>query len=146
MAIGIMIIFFFGHLYPPSFSLGVMVLSGIGMGFTYAMPYAIVPDAVEYDYLRTGERKEGAFYGIWTFGIKIGQAIAMGITGLVLTLGQYIPETTQSVDSMLSIRLLVGPIPAFIFIAGAVVLAFYPIDEKRYNQICEEIEEMEARM
>ena len=146
MASGIMVMFFFGHLYPPSFSLAVMVFTGIGMGFTYAMPWAIVPDAVEYDYLRTGERKEGAFYGIWTFGIKIGQAIAMGITGLVLTLGQYIPETTQSAESMLSIRLLVGPIPAFIFIAGAVVLAFYPITEERYNQICEEIEQMEARM
>ena len=49
-----------------------------GMGFTYAMPYAMVPDAIEYDYLETGERTEGAFYGIWTFCFKIGQALALG--------------------------------------------------------------------
>jgi Na+/melibiose symporter-like transporter len=36
------------------YSLTTMFVSGIGMGFLYAMPYAMVADAVGYDYLLTG--------------------------------------------------------------------------------------------
>ena len=145
LSAGVMVIFFLGHLYPESFSLAVMVISGIGMGFTYALPYAMVPDAVEYDYLLSGERREGAFYGIWTFGLKIGQAVSLLIVGGVLSLAGYVPDAAQSEMSRLGIRLLIGPIPAAIMIAAAVVLHFYPITEERYAEICREIKEMEAR-
>ena len=146
MAAGIMVLFFLGHLRPVGFSLGVMVLTGIGMGFTYALPYAIVPDAVEYDYLLSGERREGAFYGIWTFGLKIGQAVSLAIVGGVLSLTGYVPDIAQSESAIWGIRLLIGPIPAVIMVGAAVILHFYPITEERYKEICAQIREMEARM
>ncbi|HNW27088.1 MAG TPA: MFS transporter [Spirochaetota bacterium] len=144
-AANVMVMFFLGHLYPVTFSIALMFTAGIGLGFTYVMPWAMVPDAVEYDYLLSGERTEGAFYGIWTFGIKIGQAISLAITGAVLSLSGYVPEAAQTPDALLGIRLLVGPITAVIFIAGAVVLYRYPINEKRYNEILDQIKEMEKR-
>ncbi|MBP7738667.1 MAG: MFS transporter [Spirochaetes bacterium] len=144
-ALNIMILFFLGHLYPVGFSIALMCSAGIGLGFTYVMPYAMVPDAVEYDYLLSGERTEGAFYGIWTFGIKIGQAIALAITGAVLSLVGYVPDAVQSAEAQLGIRLLVGPITAVIFVLGVVVLYLYPINEKRYNEIIAQIAEMEKK-
>jgi GPH family glycoside/pentoside/hexuronide:cation symporter len=139
-----MVLFFVGHLYPISFSLVLMFFAGTGMGFTYAMPYAMVPDAIEYDYLKTGERTEGAFYGIWTFGIKIGQAIALGISGAVLSLSGYIAEVEQAASALFGIRLLLGPIPAMIFILALIALYYYPINESRYNEILDRIQKMEA--
>jgi len=139
-----MVLFFFGHLYAVSFSLVLMFLAGMGMGFTYAMPYAIVPDAVEYDYLQTGQRTEGAFYGIWTFGIKIGQAAALGISGAVLSLTGYIADADQTASALFGIRLLLGPIPAVIFMLALITLYYYPINETRYNEILGAIKEMEA--
>ncbi|HSV96480.1 MAG TPA: MFS transporter [Spirochaetota bacterium] len=143
-AIGILLLFAFGHRFPVSFSFIVMFFTGTGFGFTFAMPYAIVPDAVEYDYLLTGERTEGAFYGIWTFGIKIGQALALAISGLVLSLFGYMPEVAQSESSLLGIRLLLGPIPAVILVLSIVTLYLYPINEKRYNEILAAIQGREA--
>lgn len=143
-SLAVMILFFIGHLYPISISFALMFLAGIGLGFTYVMPWAMVPDAVEYDYLLTGERTEGAFYGIWTFGIKLGQAVALGIMGGILSLTGYLPDVVQTATASLGIRLLIGPISAFIFVLATVVLCFYPITEDRYNQILEEIKEMEA--
>jgi len=105
----------------------------------------MVPDAIEYDYLLTGERTEGSFYGMWTFSIKIGQAAAMAITGIVFSIVNYIPNVTQSSESIFGIRLLLGPIPAFIFILGIAALYYYPIDEKRYNQILEDIKLMDLK-
>jgi GPH family glycoside/pentoside/hexuronide:cation symporter len=144
-SLAIMILFLFGHLYGINFSFALMFLAGIGLGLTYVMPYAMVPDAIEYDYLLTGERTEGAFYGIWTFGIKIGQALALGITGAVLSLAGYIPDVVQTPMAALGIRLLLGPISALIFIVAVIVLYLYPINEERYNAILAEIKEMEAR-
>ncbi len=145
LAANLMVLFSLGHLYPVTFSIALMCSAGVGLGLTYVMPWAMVPDAVEYDYLLSGERTEGSFYGIWTFGIKIGQAIALAITGAVLSLAGYVPDAAQTPEAQLGIRLLVGPIAAVIFVIGVAVLYLYPINEKRYNEILEQISEMEKK-
>jgi GPH family glycoside/pentoside/hexuronide:cation symporter len=129
--------------YGVSFSLITMFFTGIG--FTYAIPYAMVPDAIEYDFLKTGERSEGAFTGIWTFGIKIGQAVALGISGGILSLSGYIPDVTQTPQALLGIRVLLGPIPAVIFFLALITLYCYPINEAHYKEILDGIRKMESR-
>jgi GPH family glycoside/pentoside/hexuronide:cation symporter len=142
----LMILFFFGHKQPIAFSYIMMFVMGIGFGFTYALPYAIVPDAIEYDYLKTGQRREGAFYGIWTWALKIGQALAVLAMGWVLSLMGYVADKIpQAPSAELGIRLFLGPIPAAVFVAGAIVLYFYPINEKRYEEIIAEIAKMEKK-
>ncbi len=143
-SICITILFALGHTLPVWFSFMMMFFAGIGMGFTYAMPYAIVPDAIEYDYLLTGERKEGAFYGIWTFTLKVGQALAALLTGWLLSVSGFVPDVEQGGDALFAIRLLIGPLPAIVFVLSCLVLYFYPINEKRYAEIVEEIKKMEA--
>jgi GPH family glycoside/pentoside/hexuronide:cation symporter len=146
MAVGVMVLFFMGHTMGVAFNLIMMAFLGIGMGFLYAMPYAIVADAIEYDYLRTGERREGAFFGVWTWGLKIGQALAGFIMGVTLEAMGYVANLVpQAASAQLGIRLFLGPITAVIFVAAAVVLYFYPITEKRYGEILKDIAEMEAR-
>lgn len=146
MAAALMVFFFFGQTMGVGMNLVMMIVTGIGFGFMYAMPYAIVADAIEYDYLRTGERREGAFFGIWTWGLKIGQALAVFIMGLVLETMGYLPNVIpQPQLAQLGIRLFMGPISAAVFIIGAVFLFFYPITEKRYQEILGQIAEMEAK-
>ncbi len=142
-AVAIMFLFLYGHTREITFSFVMMFFAGSGMGFTYAIPYAMVPDAIEYDYLMTGERAEGAFYGIWTFCFKIGQAVALGITGAILSLSGYVPGIAQTDSAQLGIRILLGPVPAFIFLLAIGMLWFYPINEARYNEIMEKIKVME---
>jgi len=146
MAAMLLTIFFLGHILGVTFMLIMMFFTGIGFGFTYAMPYAIVADAIEFDYSRTGERREGAFFGVWTWGLKIGQALAIFVMGVILeAMGYAANVMPQLPTAQLGIRLFLGPISAAIFIAAAVVLYFYPITEKRYKEICGEIAEMEAK-
>ena len=146
MAVGLMVLFSIGHTMGVAFNLIMMAIMGIGMGFLYAMPYAIVADAIEYDYMRTGERREGAFFGIWTWGLKIGQALAAFIMGVTLSaMGDVANLIPQAASAQLGIRLFLGPISAFFFLMAAVVLYFYPITEKRYKEIQAEIAVMEAK-
>jgi len=145
-AASVMVLFFFGHTLGLNFALVMMFFLGIGLGFTYVPPFAMVADAIEYDYLRTGERREGAFFGIWTWGLKLGQALAVFLMGVILEAMGYVANAMpQSASAQLGIRLFLGPISAAIFILSAVVLYFYPITEKRYKEILAEIAERDER-
>jgi len=124
-----------GHLMPPNLFLLFRLLSGIGIGFGYVAPFAMLPDTVEFDAVNTGERKEGAYYGMWTFVSKVGMALSAFISGLILNWGGYVANTAQGAPAKLAIRLLIGPIPAAIFIGGLILMQFYPLDEKTYKKM-----------
>ncbi|MDR3167661.1 MAG: MFS transporter [Treponema sp.] len=130
-----MIIFFLGHILGPNFFLALMVYAGIGVGFSYVSPFAMVPDTIDFDAVKTGERKEGAYYGMWTFTSKGGQALAVFVSGLILSQGGYIPGAVQSAGALLAIRLIIGPLPALIFLTALFLIRFYPLDETTYKKI-----------
>ena len=130
-----LVLFFLGHVLGPSFFLGMMVYAGVGLGFSYVAPFAMVPDAIEVDAVQSGERKEGAFYGVWLFTSKIGQAVAWLLTGLVLALGSYVANAVQAGSAILAIRVMIGPLPALFLVGGVVLVQFYPLDEKTYASI-----------
>jgi len=128
-------IYLFGHVFGEKFFLGMMAFAGIGIGFGYVAPWAMVPDTIEYDAVRTGKRKEGAFYGMWTFVSKVGQSLSILISGLILSAGGYVADAMQSDGAKAAIRLLIGPLPIFVLIAAIVLVQFYPLDEKTYNKL-----------
>lgn len=130
-----MAIFALGHVLGENFFLVMMVYAGIGIGFGYVAPWAMVPDTIEYDAIRSGKRKEGAYYGMWTLFSKGGQALSIVVSGLVLSAGGYAAEAIQSASSQMAIRLLIGPLPLVMFIAAIVLINKYPLDEKTYNEM-----------
>lgn len=144
LAAAVTVIFFLGHLLGVAFVFVLMAVAGVGLSTTYPIPWSMIPDTVEYGYLQSGERREGGYYGIWTFTSKIGQALAIGLSGWILSLTGYVAEAPQTELARLGIRLLVGPVTAVIFAAAALALVFYPLSEKRYNQVLEDIRRMES--
>jgi GPH family glycoside/pentoside/hexuronide:cation symporter len=130
-----MVIFFLGHVLGPSFFMGLMVYAGIGVGFSYAAPFAMVPDAIEFDAVKSGERKEGSYYGMWTFISKLGTALAGFLSGLILGLGGYEAGAVQQGGALFAIRIIAGPLPALILLCALFVVQFYPIDEKTYKRL-----------
>ena len=115
-----------------------MFIGGIGFSTQYVMPWAIIPDIVEYDAIKNTTRREGVFYGLWTFVSKFGQAFALALNGWILSLFGYLPDVEQGRLSILGIKLLCGPIPALFFIAGVIILSFYPINRAFYNRMMSE--------
>jgi GPH family glycoside/pentoside/hexuronide:cation symporter len=115
-----------------------MVYAGMGVGFSYVAPYAMVPDTVEYDAVRSGERREGAYYGIWTFVSKLGSALAGFLSGLILDLGGYAAGAVQEPGALLAIRLVIGPFPALILLGALGLMQRYTLDETAYRRLMEE--------
>lgn len=148
-AAAVLIFYVLGHRTGPGLAYLIMAVAGAGFATQYVMPFAILPDIVDYDYAENGLRREGVFYGQWTFMAKIGQALGIALNGWILSLfgyrealGGVVPE--QPPSALLGIRLIAGPLPALCFIAGIVILHFYPITRARHDEIRQRIALKEA--
>ena len=151
IAAATLIVFFFGPALGPVFMFVMMGIAGIGMATTYVAPYAMIPDSIEYDQVDSGKRDEGAYYGLWTFFAKIGQALAGVMIGVILQLTSFVPPQTvdqfgkaiaqsalidvQVPAALMGIRLLMGPIAALFLVLAGVLVLTYPINEKMYQAI-----------
>jgi len=118
-----------------SLALIFMGLAGVGFASHYVAPWAMAPDTIEYGFSVSGVRREGIYYSIWTFVIALGGALAGFLVGQGLDLFGYMPDVAQSARSILGIRLLIGILPAVIILLGNIALAFYPLTQKRYEEV-----------
>ena len=121
-----------------------MVLAGFGFSSHFVLPWSMAPDTIEYGYARSGVRREGVYYSVWTFMIALGGAFAGFLVGQSLGLFGYVPDAVQSATSILGIRLLIGPLPAVLILLGNLALVFYPLNQKRYEEMQAAIKEKET--
>jgi GPH family glycoside/pentoside/hexuronide:cation symporter len=126
-------------------ALAILALAGVGFSAHYVMPWSMAPDTIEFGYARSGVRREGIYYSIWTFVVALGGALAGFLVGQSLDFFGYVPNAVQSANSILGIRLLTGPLPAVLILLANLALFFYPLDRKRYEALQEEIRGMEGR-
>ena len=138
MSVGVMLFAFIGGEGRVIFAFVLMAAAGTGLSTHYVMPHSILPDVVEYDAIKSGIRREGVFSSLWTFSSKIGQAIALALTGVILDIVRYAPDTPLEPVTLTGMRLLCGPVPVVFYIAGIAVLAAYPITRTFYKKMIEE--------
>jgi len=133
----------------PSTALGLIlfmcVLAGIGVAAAHVLPWSIIPDAIEWGELQTGERHEGMFYSLVTLIRKVVTSIAILAVGLVLEFTGYVPNAAQQpASALLGIRIVIGPIPAALLCAGTLFAILYPLSRDRYTQVRQELESRRA--
>ncbi len=117
------------------------VLAGIGVGAAHVIPWSIIPDAIEWDELQTGERHEGMFYSLITLVQKIASSIAIPLVLLLLDVTGYVPNAAQQpVSALWGIRIVIGPIPAALLCGGILFAFLYPLSRERHAQIVQELE------
>ena len=127
---------------PLFLILGLCVLAGIGVSAAHVIPWAIIPDAIEYGELKTGERHEGMFYSLISLSQKVASSFAIPLALLVLDATGYIPNSaTQPPNAVLGIRIVTGPIPAVMLCIGILFAILYPLGRERYTQIARELED-----
>ncbi len=113
-------------------------------GFNTAI-YAIVPDCVEYGEWKTGLRNDGFQYAFISLGNKIGMAIGTSLLAGVLGACGYMANQQQNPVVLAVIRHSFTTVPGVLWIVTAVVLFFYRLNKKSYNEIVKEIQERKCR-
>ncbi len=126
--------------------LSLCVLAGVGIGAAHVLPWSILPDAVEWDEWKTGERHEGTFYSFVTVCQKIASTIAVPLALLLLEVFGYRPGgVEQGPQAVFAIRLITGPIPAILLSLGILCAVFYPISRTLYATIVKELSKRRAK-
>jgi glycoside/pentoside/hexuronide:cation symporter, GPH family len=113
----------------------IAVVAGIGFSANWVFPWAMVPDVVEYDRIKTGEHRGGIYYGVWGLAMKLSEAMGIAASGWVLQLYRYVPNVEQSAHTLLGIRLFFGPVPLLFFVIALPLLIWYPITRTAHAQI-----------
>jgi GPH family glycoside/pentoside/hexuronide:cation symporter len=104
----------------------------------------MLPDVIEYDQVRTGERREGIYYGMWNFITKFTNAFGIAVVGWSLALSGYVANAVQTEHARLGIRLFFGPVPALVIIISLPLLVWYPITRASHARLLEELKAKEA--
>jgi GPH family glycoside/pentoside/hexuronide:cation symporter len=112
------------------------VLAGFGVSTAYLIPWSMLPDVIELDELRTGQRREGIYYSFMVFLQKICLGIAVSLVLLSLEWIGYEPTLERQSEAVLwAIRTFIGPFPTIALIAGMVLTYFYPITREFHAEI-----------
>ena len=118
---------------------GVNLLSWLGLGIFAMVNWALITDVIDYSEIKNGVREDGSIYAMYSFARKLGQAVAAGLSGWLLTaigynekaLEQGVTQTDAVKNGIFSISTLV---PALGFILLALVLWFwYPLHKKQVD-------------
>lgn len=127
------------------------IVAGFGVSTAYLIPWSMMPDVIELDELRTGQRREGIFYGFMVLLQKIGLAIGLFLVGLGLQSAGFVesipgkPAPIQPASALLAIRLAIGPLPTILLICGLVLAYFYPITREVHAQILLQLKERRSQ-
>ncbi len=114
-------------------------LCWLGLGCFSMVCWALITDVIDYSELKNGVREDGSVYAMYSFARKLGQALAAGISGWLLTAIGYDSVAAaageaqaQSVlDGIFNISTL---IPALGFLLlGLVLLFWYPLHKKQVD-------------
>lgn len=99
-----------------------LLIYAIVIGFStsglFSIPLSMIADTVDQQEYITGNRNEGIYYGLLTFGYKISQAIAIVIFGTMLDIIKFNPDLKIQVSSTafsLGALLSIGSLVTFVF-------------------------------
>jgi GPH family glycoside/pentoside/hexuronide:cation symporter len=121
-------------------------LAGVGVAAAHVLPWAILPDAIEWDEYQTGKRHEGMFYSLTTLTKKIATSIALPLVLLLLEATGYVPNAPQQTsEALLGIRVAIGPIPAVLLAVGIGFAFRYPLDRVQFAEVVRVLEERRSK-
>ncbi len=127
--------------------LALAALAGVGISAAHVLPWAMIPDAIEWDELQTGQRHEGAFYSLITLSNKVGASVVLPAALLLLDWSGYQPNaTSQAPRVLLVVRALVGLAPALLLMGGIAFALTYPLSRERHRAVREELARRRASL
>jgi GPH family glycoside/pentoside/hexuronide:cation symporter len=116
-------------------------LFAFGMGGLFTLMMSMTADVCDLDELENGmPRKEGTFGAIYWWMVKLGQAIALVLGGLILKIVGFDPNVTeQSIETMNNLRIADILIPSLTAALAVWVMWKYSLSETRAKEIKKEL-------
>ncbi|MBW2244568.1 MAG: MFS transporter [Deltaproteobacteria bacterium] len=119
-------------------------IGGVGYAAADMIPWSMLGEVIDEDELESSERREGIYFGLFTFMRKLGGALGIAVAFAVLDWAGYRGGQPVEEAPVGWIRVFTAVIPGiFVFLAAIVALA-YPLGRARHTEILQELDRRKA--
>lgn len=120
-----------------------IALAGFGLSGPQTLTNILFAQVVDEDELRSGVRREGAFFGVNALLTKPAQSIALALSPFILEQTSFVTRDAnagqifldQPASAIFGIKMIAGLIPGLALLLGALILAFYPLRGAYLRQV-----------
>lgn len=123
----------------------VCVITGLGLGADLAIPPALQADVVDFDTLKTGQRRAGLFFALWGMATKLALALAVGLTFPLLAYFGFDPTGPSAPEALLALAVIYSAIPVVLKLVAIRLVWDFPITAARQALIRRRIDALTAR-
>jgi len=137
---------------PNGFIPVCLVLAGFGLSGPQTLTNVLFAQVADEDELRTGVRREGAFFGVNALLTKPAQSVALWIVPAILEATKFVTRASnageifvnQPATAIFGIKTFIGIIPGVACILGAILLIFYPLKGNYLKSVQQRVLELHA--
>jgi GPH family glycoside/pentoside/hexuronide:cation symporter len=120
-----------------------IALAGLGLAGPQTLTNILFAQVADEDELRSGVRREGAFFGVNALITKPAQSIAIWITPFILERTNFVTRASnlgeifldQPSEAIMGIKIFTGVIPGVACLLGALLLIWYPLRGDRLAEV-----------
>ena len=137
LAAGIVyLVLFFLRVQSIPLFMVLLFLGTLGTGLFNMIIWAFITDIIDYQEIATGRREDGTVYAVYSFARKVGQALAGGLGGFVLTAIGYISEAPSQTEAVAQrIYTVATLVPGVCYLVVFLIIQFaYPLGRKEVEK------------
>ncbi|RLS34682.1 MAG: MFS transporter [Planctomycetota bacterium] len=119
-------------------------LMGAASSGVLILPGAIEPDVIEWEQVRTGQRREGMYAGVANFSWKISTGLCFLLVGQLLHAIGYDGQVQPTLPVLNGLRLVFVLLPGILLALAILVFRKFPITPQSYSELIKKIEQKES--
>ena len=137
--IGYILLYFLFVPGKPWMYIIALPLFSFGIGSLFTIMMSMTADVIDIDEVHSGQRREGIFGAIYWWMVKVGFAIAGGLSGVIIAIVGFNPDlvTTDQQAAVDGLHAFFCFFPMTGTLIAMFVMKDYSVDEKRANEIRE---------
>jgi len=124
-----------------------LALAGLGLAGPQTLTNVLFAQVADEDELRSGVRREGAFFGVNALLTKPAQSVALALIPFILEATHFVTREAnqgqifldQPASALFGIKALVGLIPGVAMLLGALILTAFPLRGAYLQRVKEEM-------
>ncbi len=124
-----------------------IALAGFGLSGPQTLTNVLFAQVADEDELRTGARREGAFFGVNALITKPAQSIAIWIIPFILETTKFLTRASnegeiilnQPAEAILGMKIFAGVIPGVACLLGALILIWFPLRGTYLKKVQEDV-------
>lgn len=127
-----------------------LIVAGFGLSGPLVLTNVLFAQVCDEDEIRTGVRREAAFFGVNALITKPAQSLSLIIGPSLLTIAGFLTSATgeiilpQPTSALLVIKALIGLIPGILVLIGAIILILYPLKGDYLKEVKQKILDIHA--